>query len=93
MPRGVYPATAPNPFMKWRGSKFVHMMPSQWKMSINQTIEMNLAYESRLKLKESYQLMGKQVGGYDILGFTKQDHRSYLQKKRVARLERYLVIN
>ena len=54
---------------------------------------MNLAYESRLKSKESYQLMGKQVGGYDILGFTKQDHRSYLQKKRVARLERYLVIN
>ena len=53
-------------------------MPSQWKMSINQAIEMNLAYESRLKLKESYQLMSKQVGRYDILGFTKKDYKNYL---------------
>lgn len=78
MPRGIYPARDSNPLVKWRGSKFVHMMPSQWKMSINQAIEMNLAYESRLKLKESYQLMSKQVGRYDILGFTKKDYKNYL---------------
>ena len=49
-------------------------------MSINQAIETNLVYESRLKLKESYQLMGKQVGGYDIFGFTKKHYKNYLRK-------------
>ena len=47
------------------------MMPLQQKMSTTQAIEINLAYESGLKLKDSYQLMSKQVGGGDNLGFTK----------------------
>jgi hypothetical protein len=34
-------------------------------MSIIQAIEIDLAYESGLGLKDSYQLMSKQVGGGD----------------------------
>jgi zinc finger SWIM domain-containing protein 3 len=49
----------------------VHMMSSQRKMSTTQAIEIDLAYESGLRLKDSYQLMSKQVGGSDNLGFTK----------------------
>jgi len=47
------------------------MMPSQRKMSITQAVEIDLEYESGLRLKDSYQLMSKQVGGCDNLGFTK----------------------
>jgi zinc finger SWIM domain-containing protein 3 len=73
------------------------MMPSQQKMSITQAAEIDLAYELGLRLKDSYQLMSKQVGGGDNLGFTKQDHKNYLCNKRqkalkfgeAANLERY----
>jgi hypothetical protein len=66
-------------------------------MSITQAAEIDLAYESGLRLKDSYQLMSKQVGGGDNLGFTKQDHKNYLRNKQqkalkfgeVASLERY----
>jgi zinc finger SWIM domain-containing protein 3 len=78
-------------------STTVHMMPSQRKMSTTQAAEIDLAYESGLRLKDSYQLMSKQVGGGDNLGFTKQDHKNYLRNKRqralkfgeAASLERY----
>jgi zinc finger SWIM domain-containing protein 3 len=65
----------------------VHMMPSQQKMSTTQVIEIDLAYESGLRLKDSYQLMSKQVGGSDNLGFTKQNHNNYLRSKRQRALK------
>jgi hypothetical protein len=56
-----------------------------------------LAYELGIRLKDSYQLMSKQVGRSDNLGFTKRDYKNYLRNKRqrvlkfveVASLERY----
>jgi len=68
-------------------STTVHMMPSQRKMSITQAAEIDLAYESSLRLKDSYQLMSKQVGGGHNLGFTKQDHKNYLRNKRQKALK------
>jgi zinc finger SWIM domain-containing protein 3 len=78
-------------------STTMHMMQSQRKMSITQAAEIDLAYEPGLRLKDSYKLMSKQVGGGDNLGFTKQDHKNYLCNKRqralkfgeAASLERY----
>ncbi|XP_030925797.1 protein FAR1-RELATED SEQUENCE 5-like [Quercus lobata] len=58
------------------------MMPSQRKVAATHAIEIDLAHESGLRLKQSYELLSKQVGGYDNLGFTKQDHRNYLCTKR-----------
>ena len=49
----------------------MHMMPSQWKVAATHAIEIDLAHESGLRLKQSYKLLSKQVGGYDNLGFTK----------------------
>ena len=49
----------------------VHMMPSQRKAATTHAIEIDLAHESGLRLKQSYELLSKQVGGYDNLGFTK----------------------
>ncbi|XP_075655108.1 putative hexokinase-like 2 protein [Castanea sativa] len=60
----------------------VHMMPSQRKVAATHAIEIDLAHESGLRLKQSYELLSKQVGGYDNLGFTKQDHKNYLRTKR-----------
>jgi zinc finger SWIM domain-containing protein 3 len=56
-------------------------------MSTTQVIEIDLAYESGLRLKDSYQLMSKQVSGSDNLDFTKQDHKNYLCNKRQRALE------
>jgi zinc finger SWIM domain-containing protein 3 len=68
-------------------STTVHMMPSQRKISTTQAIEIDLAYESGLRLKDSYQLMSKQVGGGKNLGFTKQDHKNYLRNKQQRALK------
>ena len=59
----------------------IHIMPSQRKMAATHAIEIDLAHESGLRLKQSYELLSKQVGGYDNLGFTKQDHINYLRTK------------
>ena len=50
-------------------------------MVATHAIEIGLAHESGLRLKQSYELLSKQVGGYDNLGFTKQDHINYLRTK------------
>ena len=49
----------------------VHMMLSQQKVAATHAIEIDLARKSRLRLKQSYELLSKQVGGYDNLSFTK----------------------
>jgi hypothetical protein len=68
-------------------STTVYMMPLQRKMTTIQAIEIDLAYESGLRLKDSYQLISKQVGGSDNLSFTKQDHKNYLCNKRQRALK------
>ncbi|KAL4606835.1 hypothetical protein ACB092_09G132800 [Castanea dentata] len=65
----------------------VHMMPSQRKVAVTHAIEIDLAHESRLRLKQSYKLLSKQVGGYYNLGFTKQDHKNYLRIKQQRDME------
>ena len=54
-----------------------HMMPSQRKVSKAQAVEIDLAYDSGIKLKDSYEFMARQVGGRDALGYTKQDQKNY----------------
>ena len=46
----------------------VHMMPLQQKVAATHVIEIDLAHESGLRLKQSYELLSKQVGGYDNFG-------------------------
>ncbi|XP_030924831.1 protein FAR1-RELATED SEQUENCE 5-like [Quercus lobata] len=62
-------------------------MPSQWKVAATHAIEIDLTHESGLRLKQSYELLSKQVDGYDNLGFTKQDHKNYLRIKRQREME------
>ncbi|XP_030942896.1 protein FAR1-RELATED SEQUENCE 5-like [Quercus lobata] len=62
-------------------------MPSQRKVAATYAIEIDLSHESGLRLKISYELFSKQVGGYDNLNFTKQDHKNYLCTKRQRDME------
>ncbi|XP_028112682.1 protein FAR1-RELATED SEQUENCE 5-like [Camellia sinensis] len=59
-----------------------HMLPSQRKISTTQGIELDLAAQSGLRLGQSFELMGKEAGGRQCLGFTKLDQKNYLRTKR-----------
>ncbi|XP_075640620.1 protein FAR1-RELATED SEQUENCE 5-like [Castanea sativa] len=58
-----------------------HMMPSQRKVSKAQAMEIDLAYDSCIKLKDSYEFMARQVGGRDVVGYTLQDQKNYHYSK------------
>ncbi|XP_028102733.1 protein FAR1-RELATED SEQUENCE 5-like [Camellia sinensis] len=59
-----------------------HMLPSQRKISTTQAIELDLAAQSGLRLGQSFDLMGREAGGRQCLGFTKLDQKNYLRTKR-----------
>ena len=61
-----------------------HMMPSQWKVSKAQAMEIDLAYDSGIKLKDSYEFMARQIGARYALGYTKQDQKNchYSKQKK-----------
>ena len=62
------------------------MLPFQRKLSASQVIEVDLAEESGISLKSSYELLGRQVGGRESLGYTKQYQKNYLRSKRQNKL-------
>ncbi|XP_050241042.1 protein FAR1-RELATED SEQUENCE 5-like [Quercus robur] len=45
-------------------------------------MEIDFAYDSGIKLKDSYEFMARQVGGRDALGYTKQNQNNYHYSKR-----------
>ncbi|KAG2686603.1 hypothetical protein I3760_09G013400 [Carya illinoinensis] len=53
----------------------------------SQALEIDLADDSGIQLKDSYEFMGRQVGGKDALGYTKQDQKNYLHNKRQRELK------
>ncbi|KAL7208287.1 hypothetical protein ACSBR1_030109 [Camellia fascicularis] len=59
-----------------------HMLPSQRKISTTQAIQLDLAAQSGLRLGQSFELMGREAGGRQCLGFTKLDSKNYLRTKR-----------
>jgi zinc finger SWIM domain-containing protein 3 len=60
----------------------VHMLPSQRIITDVQAIEIELADNSGIQPKLAHELMSRQVGGRENLGFTKQDQKNYLRSKR-----------
>lgn len=58
------------------------MMSSQRKISKAQALKIDLAKDSGIKLKNSYEFMGRQASGKDVLGYTKQDQKNYLHNKQ-----------
>lgn len=60
----------------------IHMLASHRKLSEVQAQEIDLADESGLHLRDSFQLMSRCVGGRENLGYTRLDHKNYLRTKR-----------
>ncbi|XP_028102942.1 protein FAR1-RELATED SEQUENCE 5-like [Camellia sinensis] len=60
----------------------IHMLPSQRKISTTQAIEAELASESRIPLRSTCELFGRESGGRASLGFTKLDKKNYLTSRR-----------
>ena len=65
----------------------VHMLPSQRIIIDVQAIEIELPDNLSIPPKLAHELMSRQVGGRENLGFTKQDHKNYLRTKRKKDLE------
>ena len=60
----------------------VHMLASQRKISKVQAHEIDLAEDSGLGQKASFELMSRHAGGRANLGFTRLDAKNYLQSKK-----------
>ncbi|GAU15754.1 hypothetical protein TSUD_235700 [Trifolium subterraneum] len=61
---------------------YVHMIRSHRRISESQASQIVLADESGLKPKDFHAYVSKQVGGIDIVGYTRQDHKNSLRTKR-----------
>ncbi|KAF7824042.1 protein FAR1-RELATED SEQUENCE 5-like [Senna tora] len=58
------------------------MLPSQRRISEVQAHEIELAADSGLQQRASYELLSREVGGRDNLGFTRLDLKNYLRTRR-----------
>ncbi|XP_061340235.1 uncharacterized protein LOC133286799 [Gastrolobium bilobum] len=63
-----------------------HMLLSQRKLSQVQSHEIDLANDSGLKQKTSFELMSRQVGERENLGYTCLDQKNYLCSKRLRNM-------
>ena len=52
-----------------------------------QVVRIDMVDEFGIRLKASHELMGRQAGGRDTLGFIKQDQKNYLRTKRKKSLQ------
>nr|GEW30552.1 protein FAR1-related sequence 5-like [Tanacetum cinerariifolium] len=59
----------------------VHMMSSRRKISQVQAMEIDLADDSGIKVKASYELMSRHGGGKANVGYTVTDQKNYLRKR------------
>ncbi|KAF7841405.1 protein FAR1-RELATED SEQUENCE 5-like [Senna tora] len=62
--------------------KTTHMLASQRKISKVQALEIELAEDSGLQLRTSYELSSRHAGGKDNLGYTRLDQKNYLRTIR-----------
>ncbi|XP_042490288.1 protein FAR1-RELATED SEQUENCE 5-like [Macadamia integrifolia] len=60
----------------------MHFMCSQRKISEIHSYEIDLADDSRINPKAIFELMGRQAGGTENLGYMCQDQKNYLRTKR-----------
>ncbi|XP_027088713.1 protein FAR1-RELATED SEQUENCE 5-like [Coffea arabica] len=64
-----------------------HMMPSQIKVSEAQGFQAEISEDAGLSLKQSHELMGKEAGGMENVGYTREDLKRYLRTRRERNLK------
>lgn len=65
----------------------VYRMRSQRKIHEAQALNIAIAVDSGLSLKASHDLISAQVGGKRNVGFTQEDHKSFLRSRRQRSLQ------
>ncbi|XP_048332781.1 protein FAR1-RELATED SEQUENCE 5-like [Ziziphus jujuba] len=60
---------------------------SQRKLTFVQAAEIDIANSSGIAPKASLELMAKRVGGYENLGFIRDDYKNYLKMKRIIQMK------
>ncbi|KAK8916164.1 hypothetical protein KSP39_PZI022406 [Platanthera zijinensis] len=65
-----------------------HMLSSQRTITDVQAFEVQLANDSGLTQKNSFDFFSKQVGGRSNLGFTQRDQKNYLRSRRQREMTR-----
>ncbi|XP_028056608.1 protein FAR1-RELATED SEQUENCE 5-like [Camellia sinensis] len=58
-------------------SACAHMLSSQRKISTSQYIEIDLANDCGIPLRSSYELMGREAGGRECVGFLKKGQEAF----------------
>nr|XP_048321706.1 protein FAR1-RELATED SEQUENCE 5-like [Ziziphus jujuba var. spinosa] len=64
-----------------------HLHRSQRKLTFVQAAEIDIADSSGIAPKASLELMAKRVGGYENLGFIRDDYKNYLKTKRTIQMK------
>ncbi|XP_059638147.1 protein FAR-RED IMPAIRED RESPONSE 1-like [Cornus florida] len=65
----------------------VHMLSSQRRITRVQAIDLELAFDSGITPRNSYELMGRQAGGKESIGYIKLDLQNHLRTRRQNELE------
>ncbi|XP_059668883.1 protein FAR1-RELATED SEQUENCE 5-like [Cornus florida] len=64
-----------------------HMMQSQRKISLVQGIDVELACDSGIIVREAFELSSRQVGSREAIGYTKVNVQNYIRIRRQNELE------
>ncbi|XP_059669031.1 protein FAR1-RELATED SEQUENCE 5-like [Cornus florida] len=65
----------------------LHMLPSQRRISRVQAFDLELASDSGINPRNSYELMGRQAGGKESVGYMKLDLLNHIRTRRQTELE------
>ncbi|KAJ1410061.1 hypothetical protein SESBI_22297 [Sesbania bispinosa] len=60
----------------------VHMLASHRRITKHEAYELEVAGDTRIQQKTSFDLMSKYVGGRENLGYARQDAKNYLKSRR-----------
>nr|XP_027086487.1 protein FAR1-RELATED SEQUENCE 5-like [Coffea arabica] len=63
------------------------MMPLQRKVSEAQGFQVETSEDAGISLKQSHELMGKEAGGMENVGYTREDLKRYLRTRRERSLK------
>ncbi|PRQ24833.1 putative transcription factor FAR family [Rosa chinensis] len=64
-----------------------HLFRSHRKISLAQIVQADMAYDSGINPKETLELLSRQAGGREHLGFIPEDYKNYLRSKRTREMK------
>ncbi|XP_061999146.1 protein FAR1-RELATED SEQUENCE 2-like [Rosa rugosa] len=64
-----------------------HLFRSHGKISLAQIVQADMAYDSGINPKKTLELLSRQAGGREHLGFIPEDYRNYLRSKQTREMK------